>query len=63
MWIRGLNWGAVAFVAMFGVLWLGVVVFAATTTPGWLRAVQAAFSVCLIGWAVRKSMHLLRAAA
>ncbi|MFC4532399.1 hypothetical protein [Sphaerisporangium dianthi] len=63
MWTRGLNWAAVTLVALFGMLWLGVVVFAATTTPGWLRAVQIAFSACLIGWAARKSMSLIRATA
>ncbi|WP_248966181.1 hypothetical protein [Sphaerisporangium perillae] len=42
-------------------LWLGVVVFAATTTPGWLRAVQVVFSVCLIGWAARRSLSLIKA--
>ncbi|WP_424536119.1 hypothetical protein ACOZ38_40125 [Sphaerisporangium viridialbum] len=63
MWIRGLNWAAVTLVAVFGLLWLGVVVFAATTTPGWLRTVQAVFSICLIGWSARKTLHLMRAVA
>ncbi|GAA3822481.1 hypothetical protein GCM10022226_48630 [Sphaerisporangium flaviroseum] len=63
MWMRWLNWAAVTLVAVFGLLWLGVVVFAATTTPGWLRAVQGAFSLGLIGWAAKKSLLLIRALA
>ncbi|MEV6986018.1 hypothetical protein AB0M95_32810 [Sphaerisporangium sp. NPDC051017] len=62
MWKRGLNWAAVVLVAGFGLLWLGVVVFAATATSGWLRMVQAFFSLFLIGWAIRKSVHLIRTA-
>ncbi|GII89340.1 hypothetical protein Ssi03_73300 [Sphaerisporangium siamense] len=61
MWKRGLNWAAVTLVAVFGLLWLGVVVFAATSTSGWLRIVQAVFSVSLVGWAIRKSTLLIRA--
>ncbi|WP_214412750.1 hypothetical protein [Sphaerisporangium fuscum] len=56
----GLNWAAVALVAVFGLLWLGVVVFAATTTPAWLRVVQGAFSLALISWAIAKSVFLIR---
>ncbi|RCG29531.1 hypothetical protein DQ384_21150 [Sphaerisporangium album] len=62
MWKRGLNWAAVTLVAVFGLLWLGVVVFAATATSGWLRTIQALFSLFLIGWAIRKSVHLIRTA-
>ena len=60
MWKHGLNWAAVALVAVFGLLWLGVVVFAATSTSEWLRAAQVAFSLVLIGWAVRKSLVLIK---
>ncbi|MFC7388112.1 hypothetical protein [Sphaerisporangium rhizosphaerae] len=63
MLMRGLNWAAVTLVAVFGMLWLGVVVFAATATPGWLRAIQIVFSVGLLGWAGRKSLSLIRATA
>ncbi|MDH2429788.1 hypothetical protein [Sphaerisporangium sp. TRM90804] len=59
MWDRGLNWAAVALVGAFGLLWLGVVLFAATATSGWLRVVQTVFSLGLICWAVRKSLTLL----
>jgi hypothetical protein len=59
MWKRGMNWAAVTLVGVFGVLWLGVVVFAATATAGWMRAGQAVFSICLIGWAIRRSLWLL----
>jgi uncharacterized membrane protein len=60
MWKQGLNWAAVTLVAVFGLLWLGVVVFAATTTSGWLRGAQVVFSLCLIGWSARKSLLLIR---
>ncbi|MFC4587524.1 hypothetical protein [Sphaerisporangium corydalis] len=63
MWERGLNWGAITLVAVFGLLWLGVVVFAATTAPGWLRAAQAVLSIGLIGWATKKSLLLIRTMA
>ncbi|GII80950.1 hypothetical protein Sru01_59320 [Sphaerisporangium rufum] len=59
---RGLNWTAVALVGVFSLLWLGVVVFAATSTPGWLRAGQALASIALFGWALRRSMSLVRSA-
>ncbi|MCW2878052.1 MAG: hypothetical protein JWQ95_2152 [Sphaerisporangium sp.] len=62
MWEQRMNWAAVTLVAAFGLLWLGVVVFAATTTADWLRAVQGVFSLCLIGWAIRKSLLLMRPA-
>lgn len=62
MWKRGLNWAAITLVAVFGILWLGVVVFAATTTAVWLRVVQGGFSLFLIGWAIKKT-RLLKAPA
>lgn len=62
MWKRGLDWVAITLVGVFGLLWLGVVIFAAATTPGWLRAVQGVFSLSLIGWAVRKSLLLINPA-
>jgi hypothetical protein len=57
---RGLNWAAVALVGGFGVLWIGVVIFAALSTPLWIRVVQVAFGIFLAGWATQRAVRLLR---
>lgn len=62
MWRRGLNWGATTLVGVFGVLWIGVVVFAVTDGPVWGRLGQGAFGVFLVGWSLRKATLLLRPA-
>jgi hypothetical protein len=40
MWQRGLNWAAIALVGIFGLMWLGVVVFADVTSAPWKTAVM-----------------------
>ncbi|MDF2711172.1 MAG: hypothetical protein K0R62_6824 [Nonomuraea muscovyensis] len=55
MWQRGLNWAAVVLVGVFGLMWLGVVMYADGATPLWLRVGEAVFGVFLTGWAVRKT--------
>lgn len=60
MWQRGMNWGATTLVGVFGVLWIGVVVFAVAEGPMWARLGQGAFGGFLIGWALHKAALLLR---
>ncbi|MEU7900999.1 hypothetical protein AB0B45_50275 [Nonomuraea sp. NPDC049152] len=58
MWRTAGNWAALALVAGFAVLWTGVVVFVADTTPAWIRAAQVLFGVMLAAWAVHKARSL-----
>ncbi|GAA3105261.1 hypothetical protein [Streptosporangium carneum] len=60
MWRRGLDWGATTLVGVFGVLWSGVVVFAAAEGTMWTRLGQGAFGAFLIGWSLYKAAVLLR---
>ncbi|MCK2212972.1 hypothetical protein MF672_004040 [Actinomadura sp. ATCC 31491] len=58
MWQRGLNWAAILLVGIFGVLWVGVVVYA-DDSPPWLRLTQVVFGIVLVGWAVHRAVGLL----
>ncbi|MFD1940339.1 hypothetical protein ACFSKW_53660 [Nonomuraea mangrovi] len=58
MWRTATDWAALALVTGFAVLWTGVVVFAADTTPAWIRAAQVLFGVLLAGWSVHKARSL-----
>ncbi|GGS64698.1 hypothetical protein GCM10010156_24510 [Planobispora rosea] len=60
MWQRGMNWAATSLVGVFGLLWLGVVVFAAVDASMWSRLGQGGFSTFLMGWACYKAGLLLR---
>ncbi len=62
MWRRGLDWGAATLVGSFGVLWVGVVVFAVAEGPMWTRLGQGGFGTFLIGWSLYKTYLLLRPA-
>jgi hypothetical protein len=55
MWQRGLNWAAIVLVGGFGLTWLGAVMYADGATALWIRVVEAAFGLLLIGWAVHKA--------
>ncbi|MFG1700690.1 hypothetical protein [Nonomuraea sp. NPDC049309] len=59
MWQRGLNWAAVVLVGLFGLMWVGVVIYADLGSPLWMRVVQVVFGVLLFGWAVRKAFQLI----
>ncbi|MEW9553415.1 hypothetical protein [Nonomuraea sp. NPDC050783] len=58
MWQRGLNWAATLLVGTFGLLWVGVVVFA-DDSPPWMRVTQIVFGILLVGWAVQKAVTLI----
>lgn len=60
MWQRGLNWAAIILVGGFGLMWLGVVIFATDVTAIWVRVAQVAFGVLLAGWAVQKTALMVR---
>ncbi|MFC4062740.1 hypothetical protein ACFOWE_30985 [Planomonospora corallina] len=60
MWQQGMNWAAATLVGVFGVLWVGVVVFAAADVPMWSRIAQTVFGSFFAGWAVYKAALLLR---
>ncbi|GAB2965176.1 hypothetical protein ACFMQL_08315 [Nonomuraea fastidiosa] len=59
MWQRGLNWAAVVLVGLFGLMWVGIVIYADLGSPLWMRVVQIVFGVLLFGWAVRKAFLLI----
>jgi len=56
---RGLNWAAVVLVGVFGLMWVGIVVYADLASPMWMRIVQVVFGVLLFAWAVRKAFLLI----
>ncbi|MGV9776859.1 hypothetical protein [Streptosporangium sp. NPDC003464] len=60
MWQRRLNWAATVLVGVFGVLWAGVVTFAALDTSMWLRIGQVVFGAFLVSWSLHKTSLLLR---
>ncbi|SEN82192.1 hypothetical protein SAMN05660976_08398 [Nonomuraea pusilla] len=59
MWQRGLNWAAILFVGIFGVMWIGIVVYADQTSAMWMRVVQAVFGLLLLGWAGLKAAMMV----
>ncbi len=61
MWQRGFNWAAIVLVGGFGLMWLGVVIYAADASAPWARVAQAVFGVLLAGWAVQKATVMIRA--
>ncbi|MER6583223.1 hypothetical protein [Nonomuraea sp. NPDC001023] len=60
MWQRGLNWSAIILVGIFGLMWIGVVIYADQTSSMWVRAAQVLFGALLLGWAVLKAVVLVR---
>lgn len=60
MWQRGLNWAAIVLVGIFGLTWIGVVVFADDTSVLWARIAQVAFGLLLAGWAVQKAAIMVK---
>lgn len=59
MWQRGLNWAAIILVGIFGVMWVGVVIYADHGSSVWMRIVQVVFGVTLLGWAVQKAVWMV----
>ncbi|WP_327089627.1 hypothetical protein OIE66_03110 [Nonomuraea sp. NBC_01738] len=55
-----MNWAAIILVGGFGLMWLGVVIFATDVTAIWVRVAQVAFGVLLAGWAVQKTALMVR---
>jgi hypothetical protein len=60
MWHRGLNWAAIILVGIFGLMWVGVVVYADRTSALWMRVAQVVFGLLLFGWAVAKAVAMFR---
>ncbi|MEV0389844.1 hypothetical protein [Nonomuraea sp. NPDC050643] len=59
MWQRGLNWAAVILVGIFGLMWVGVVIYADQSSAPWMRVAQVVFGIVLLGWAVQKAVLML----
>jgi len=59
MWQRGMNWAAIVIVGTFGLMWLGIVIYADVNSGFWLRFAQAALALVLLGWAVRKAAVMI----
>ncbi|GAA3202990.1 hypothetical protein GCM10010486_86490 [Nonomuraea roseoviolacea subsp. carminata] len=59
MWQRGLNWAAVAFVGIFGLMWVGVVIYADAQSALWMRAGETIFGLLLTGWAVQRAAKMI----
>ncbi|GAA4927394.1 hypothetical protein HD597_011733 [Nonomuraea thailandensis] len=58
MWQRGLNWTAIVMVGIFGLMWVGIVIYADKGSPLWMRIVQVIFGLLLMTWAVRKAVRM-----
>jgi hypothetical protein len=58
MWQRGLNWLAIILVGLFGLMWVGIVIYADQSSSLWMRVVQVVFGLLLLGWAVQKAFRL-----
>ncbi len=58
MWQRGLNWVAIILVGLFGLMWVGIVIYADQGSSLWMRVVQVVFGLLLLGWAVRKAFRM-----
>ncbi|PRX41952.1 hypothetical protein B0I32_1722 [Nonomuraea fuscirosea] len=58
MWQRGLNWLAIILVGLFGLMWVGIVIYADQGSSLWMRVVQVVFGLLLLGWAVQKAFRL-----
>ncbi|MFI6396399.1 hypothetical protein ACIBHY_22605 [Nonomuraea sp. NPDC050547] len=56
-----MNWAAIVLVGGFGLMWLGVVLYAADASTPWMRFAQAAFGLLLAGWSVQKATVMIRA--
>ncbi|MDA0647141.1 MULTISPECIES: hypothetical protein [Nonomuraea] len=54
-----MNWAAIALVAIFNLMWLGVVVYADVTSTFWSRATQVVVALSLLGWAARKTVEMI----
>lgn len=59
MWQRGLNWAAVIMVGIFGLMWVGIVIYADQGSSLWMRLVQVLFGLTLTGWAVQKTFRMV----
>ncbi|NRQ37803.1 hypothetical protein HII36_39135 [Nonomuraea sp. NN258] len=59
MWQRGLNWAAIVLVGGFGLMWLGVVVYADQGSALWMRVAQVIFGITLLGWSVLKAARMI----
>ncbi|TYB45964.1 hypothetical protein FXF51_59520 [Nonomuraea sp. PA05] len=59
MWQRGLNWTAIVMVGIFGLMWVGIVIYADQGSPFWMRVVQVIFGLLLMAWAVGKAARML----
>ncbi|NBE99752.1 hypothetical protein FE391_40220 [Nonomuraea sp. KC401] len=62
MWQRGLNWAAILLVGIFGLMWVGIVVYADHFSSLWMRIVQVVFGFLLLGWAVQKTIEMIKKA-
>ncbi|MDA0636858.1 hypothetical protein OUY22_25905 [Nonomuraea sp. MCN248] len=46
-------------VAVFNLMWLGVVIYADVTSTLWSRLTQAAVALLLLGWAARRTAQMI----
>ncbi|WP_235031048.1 hypothetical protein [Nonomuraea solani] len=50
---------AVILVGTFGLMWVGVVIYADQTSAFWMRITQVIFGFLLLGWAVQKAVVMI----
>ncbi|WP_344480307.1 hypothetical protein [Nonomuraea monospora] len=46
-------------VGIFGLMWVGIVIYADQGSPFWMRVVQVIFGLLLLAWAVGKAARML----
>lgn len=49
---------AIILVGLFGLMWVGIVIYADQGSSLWMRVVQVVFGLLLLGWAVRKAFRM-----
>ncbi|MGP3964536.1 hypothetical protein ACTWPT_52120 [Nonomuraea sp. 3N208] len=54
-----MNWAAIILVGIFGLMCVGVVIYADEFSAPWMRIAQVVFGLLLLGWSVQKAIAMI----